>query len=127
MANESIFAFGNSLRTFETALTLRAQRAELIGANIANADTPGYKARDIDFSAVMAKGAEHGPRSGAHSGTDVAIGYRVPTQSSLDENTVETHVEQSAFTDNAIRYQATLQLLNGRLRHLTTAVTGQSR
>jgi flagellar basal-body rod protein FlgB len=132
------------------ALTLEAQRTELLAANMANADTPNYKARDIDFRAALA--AAGGPgnsadpgRSGATlaisttnaahlgaqriDGTDATLGgslkYRVPMAPSLDGNTVDTQLEQAAFAENAVRYQATLTFLNARLKQLMTAITGQ--
>jgi len=116
------------------ALALRAQRTELLSANIANTDTPGYKARDIDFSAAMASAM--GKQTGlartqqGHMGEVGGAGgmepqYRVPTQPSLDGNTVESQRELAAFMDNAIRYQASLELLNGRINGLRTAIRGQ--
>ena len=126
----------DSFGVFERALELRALRAEVLGNNIANADTPGYKARDLDFAEAMrgrAPGAaarrlgttQPGHHPGGGRWSAVELGFRVPLQPSLDQNTVETHIEQAAFTDNAVRYQATLTLLNGRIRHLMTAITGQ--
>ena len=116
-------------------LALRAQRTELLSANIANADTPGYKARDIDFAAAMRNATEaqeglrrtharHLPAGGGmQGGPDVM--YRVPSQPSMDGNTVETHREHAAFMDNAVRYQASLNLLDGRIAGLRTAIRGQ--
>jgi flagellar basal-body rod protein FlgB len=135
------------------ALTLEAQRTELLAANMANADTPNYKARDIDFKAALAaaagsdgaagnsSGSSTGgalamsSTNGAHLGasgvdaTDAAIAanlkYRVPMAPSLDGNTVDTQLEQAAFAENAVRYQATLTFLNARLKELMTAIVGQ--
>jgi len=116
-------------------LELRARRMELLSANIANADTPGFKARDIDFAAAMeAAGGEQRALAQTHerhigSGAAGGIGseplYRVPSQPSLDGNTVETQREHAAFMDNAIRYQASLQFLDGRISSLRTAIRGQ--
>lgn len=117
-------------------LALRAQRTELLTANIANADTPGFKARDIDFAAAMraAQGGQQGllrtheRHLGSAAGAGDAAGellYRVPSQPSLDGNTVETQREHAAFMDNAIRYQASLQFLDGRISSLRTAIRGQ--
>jgi flagellar basal-body rod protein FlgB len=108
---------------------------ELLSANIANADTPGFKARDIDFAAAM-EAATGQQRALAqtherHIGTGAAAGsgneplYRVPSQPSLDGNTVETQREHAAFMDNAIRYQASLNFLDGRLRGLLLAMRGE--
>lgn len=116
-------------------LALRTQRIELLSANIANSDTPGYKARDIDFSAAMraAEGAQEGLRrtherhldaGGSTSGRAEAL-YRVPTQPSMNGNTVESHREHAAFMDNAMRYQASLNFLDSRIRGLQTAIRGQ--
>jgi flagellar basal-body rod protein FlgB len=96
------------------ALALESRRTELLAANIANADTPNYKARDLDFKASLASAAG-----------DAAPLYRVPTAPSLDGNTVDEQLEQAAFAENSVRYQATLTLLSGKLRALMTAITGQ--
>jgi len=132
------------------ALSLEAQRTELLAANMANADTPNYKARDIDFKAALAAaggaasstvvtaGAGSLPLSAASatslggqpaSTADIAAGsnlkYRVPMAPALDGNTVDTQLEQAAFAENAVRYQATLTFLNARFKELMTAITGQ--
>jgi flagellar basal-body rod protein FlgB len=123
------------------ALPLEAQRTELLAANMANADTPNYKARDIDFKAALAAAGSTGSAlavstsNGAHLGasgvdaTDAAIGanlkYRVPMAPALDGNTVDTQLEQAAFAENSVRYQATLTFLNARLKELMTAIVGQ--
>lgn len=119
------------------ALRVRATRAELIANNLANADTPDFKARDVDFRAALSATASAGGVSlattrgnhlGAAGGTrggDAAPQYRVPLAPSLDGNTVDVQVEQAAFAENAVRYQATLTFLSSRLRGLMTAITGQ--
>ncbi len=118
---------------------LRSQRAEVLAANLANADTPGYKARDIDFSQVLAteqgrrglppvqlKRSSAGHLKSLESGAGgFPLRYRNPMQPSLDGNTVETQVEQAAFTDNALRYQASLRFVEGRARTLLTAIRGE--
>ena len=101
-----------------TALQLRAQRMDVLASNIANAATPNYKARDIDFSKALSM-AEQG-RS-----TESAISFRVPLQPSLDGNTVEMATEQLAFSENAVGYSATLQFINGRVNTLTRALKGE--
>jgi flagellar basal-body rod protein FlgB len=116
-------------------LALRAQRMELLSANLANADTPGFKARDIDFAAAMraAQGSQGGltRTHERHMGNDGGAGdnaeplYRMPSQPSLDGNTVETQREHAAFMDNAVRYQASLRFLDGRISSLRTAIRGQ--
>jgi flagellar basal-body rod protein FlgB len=137
------------------ALQLEAKRNELLAANLANVDTPNYKARDIDFKAALsAAGADSngastsssssastlrttgsagttaaqgaGAQSTAGSGDidSSAVKYRVPMASSLDGNTVDEQLEQSAFAENSVRYQASLQFISGALRDLMTAITG---
>ena len=103
------------------ALELRSQRMGLITANIANAATPGYKARDIDFSAALKARSEGMGRDAAIS---KATQYRVPVMPSLDGNTVEMATEQTAFTENAVAYQATLGFIRGRVDTLTRALKG---
>lgn len=127
------------------ALRIRSQRAELIAKNLANADTPQFKARDIDFRAALAasghSGADGGlalsttsghhiggpsaQAPGAAAGVNSALRYRQPLAPSLDGNTVDVQVEQAAFAENAVHYQATLTFINSRLRGLMTAITGQ--
>jgi flagellar basal-body rod protein FlgB len=97
------------------ALKLSAQRSEVLAANMANADTPNYKARDVDFKTALAASA-----NGSTGGL-----YRVPLAPSLDGNTVDVHVEQANFAQNAIRYQSSLAFLSGKFRSLVTAITGQ--
>ena len=104
------------------ALNLRSSRAELIARNIANADTPGFKARDIDFERELQRSAQ-GQNAGRT--VDPQLLYRTPLGTSLDGNTVELQMEQSAFAENAVRYQSTLTFLNSKLRGLMTAITGQ--
>jgi flagellar basal-body rod protein FlgB len=122
----------------EQALLLRSERAGVLAMNLANADTPNYKARDIDFRAELARLAGGGAeglrttRSGhIGGGTESAIPgraehlYRMPVQPSLDGNTVDTQVEQAAFLKNALGYQASLRFLSGRVSGLLLAIKGQ--
>jgi len=116
------------------ALSIRARRAEVLANNLANADTPGFKARDIDFAAAL-KAATSAPASPPAApntnGTPPAdplapfIKYRLPSQPSLDGNTVEVDSERAAFMDNAVRYQASLTFLNSRIKSLMQALTGE--
>ena len=122
------------------ALELRSQRMGLITSNIANAATPGYKARDIDFRQAMARAAGEQTTGGVHLSTTQAghiggaasadattspdLKYRTPLAPALDGNTVDTQLEQSAFAENAVRYQATLTFLNNKFRGLLTAIMG---
>ncbi|MGD9843165.1 MAG: flagellar basal body rod protein FlgB [Steroidobacteraceae bacterium] len=122
------------------ALKLSAQRSELLAANMANADTPNYKARDIDFkTALVTTGANLGLQlrqttagNSKHialekmgGGAEAKTMYREPLAPSLDGNTVDSQVEQANFAQNAIHYQASLSFVNGKFRSLMTAITGQ--
>jgi len=118
----------------EEALRLRARRSEVLAANLANADTPGYKARDFDFAAMLRKEMQPPVRLAAtHSGhmkldqgtvASTQMAYRVPQQASLDGNTVEVEREQTEFSANAMRYQASLRFLDGRIKSLMLAIKG---
>jgi flagellar basal-body rod protein FlgB len=122
------------------ALPLRSKRTEVLAANLANADTPNYRARDIDFkSALAAAGGQKSAggvylatTSAGHIGPATANGtatpelkYRTPFAPSLDGNTVDAQLEQAAFAENTVRYQATLNFLSAKFRSLMTAITGQ--
>jgi flagellar basal-body rod protein FlgB len=121
----------------ELALRLRGERAGVLAANLANADTPGYKARDLDFATLLAaQGQEQSSlpmavTQGAHlGGADAGGGagellYRIPFQPSRDGNTVESQVEFAAFGANAVRYQASLMFINRRIAGIESALTGQ--
>jgi len=123
-----------SLQHNEQALKLRALRNQVLAANIANADTPNFKARDIDFKAALSAAKGDGVslrttndqhfRSLNTATTGAEVLYRVPMQSSLDGNTVETDVEQAAFAENALQYRATLQFLDGQIRSIKYALKG---
>ncbi|MGH8253983.1 MAG: flagellar basal body rod protein FlgB [Steroidobacteraceae bacterium] len=134
----------NFLGVHAQALTLESRRTQLLAANIANVDTPNYKARDLDFKAALADAFSAGAAgpsgqaalplratNGAHqqgnvgAANDPAVLYRVPMAPALDGNTVDEQLEQAAFAENSVRYQATLTLLGGKLRSLMTAITGQ--
>ncbi len=118
------------------ALSLRAERAEVLATNLANSDTPGYKARDLDFNAALhqALGGQetvvlrttHPVHLGASGfARETVLRYRMPNQPSLDGNTVDARREHAEFLDNAIRYQVSLTFLSGRLRSLLTAIRGE--
>jgi flagellar basal-body rod protein FlgB len=130
------------LGVHSAALKLREQRTELLARNMANADTPGYKAQDLDFRAALAAATEParpsvlaatqaghigaGAGSAASAGsTEAFLKFRTPLAPSLDGNTVDAQLEQAAFADNAVRYQATLSFLSSKFRSLMTAITGQ--
>ena len=105
------------------ALELRSQRLGLIASNIANAATPGFKARDIDFAAAL-RNAEQAGGNSAGAAEQAAL-YRQPLQPSLDGNTVELSTEQTLFAENAVQYQTTLSFLNGRIDTLKRALRGE--
>jgi flagellar basal-body rod protein FlgB len=128
--------FDNVFGIHEQALLLHGQRIGVLANNLANADTPNYKARDIDFSAVLSASNENAPlplavTDGAHMiplDGELPTGelkYRNPYQASLDGNTVEMPVEQAAFSENNVRYQASLQFINNRIAELQFAIAGQ--
>lgn len=117
-------------------MNLRSQRMELIAANLANADTPGFKARDIDFEAQMAAVRDgmgslrrtndrHMHSDGSIDGGGASVQYRIPVQPSLDGNTVETQREHALFMDNAVRYQASVTLLDGRIKSALRTLRGE--
>lgn len=106
------------------ALTLRSQRMGVIASNIANAATPGYKARDIDFNAALDARLEQG-RRGAATNAEGAMVWRRPTMPSLDGNTVELNREQVAFAENAVAYSATLSFVQGKVNTITRALKGE--
>ncbi len=118
------------------ALVLRSQRSSILAANIANVDTPNYKARDIDFKAVISTQIESPQFSVSRTNdnhlampanitTTAALKYRTPQQASLDGNTVESQIEQSQFANNAIRYQASLTFLSGKTNSMLKALKGE--
>jgi flagellar basal-body rod protein FlgB len=115
MAEDSLFGVHGA------ALAVRSQRMGILASNIANASTPGFKARDIDFHAALAA-SESGS---VDSAIDNATLYRVPLQPSQDGNTVELATEQTAFAENAVAYQTTLSFLNGRINQVTRALRGE--
>lgn len=106
------------------ALTLRSQRMGVIASNIANAATPGYKARDIDFNAALDARLESA-RGSASVSPEAAMVWRRPTMPSLDGNTVELNREQVAFAENAVAYSATLSFVQGKVNTITRALKGE--
>jgi len=114
------------------ALKLRAQRQQVLAANIANADTPGYKAVDFDFSRALTDATRsRAPGSMASAAGALSLGSRSPQlearegAAAADGNTVNMDTERAQFLDNAIRYEATLKFINGRIRTLLSAIQGQ--
>jgi flagellar basal-body rod protein FlgB len=128
------------------ALLLRSERSRVIASNIANADTPHYKARDFNFQQALSQatgvqvGAPSATAAGAaqpvrtHGAHLQAAGvnpnaptllYRTPTQNALDANSVDMDAERANFAENSVRYEAGLRFLNGQIRTLITAINGQ--
>ena len=122
-----------SLDFHAQALSLRAERQRIIASNIANADTPGYQARDFDFATALrdATGSTSRPGGGIGSGIASGVGnsvmsagaraqptlrYAVPSQTNLDSNSVDMDRERAAFADNSVKYESTLRFINGSVR-----------
>lgn len=123
------------------ALVLRAERQRLIASNIANADTPGYVGRDMDFAATLREAVASGGQAGGpkvvattqpgHIGNTaggrapVELKYTQNAQANLDGNAVDMDRERASFADNSVRYEATLRFINGSVRTMLSAITGQ--
>ena len=122
------------------ALAVQRKRMDVLAGNIANSDTPNFKARDVDFAATLQQALGGSPQDGAlamaasSSGTTIATAagdsipglvWRVPTQNSVDGNTVDAQIEQAKFADAALHYQASLNFVDGRVKSMLTAITGQ--
>jgi flagellar basal-body rod protein FlgB len=127
--------FDNVFGIHEQALLLHEQRIGVLASNMANADTPNYKARDIDFSEVLGRtdGGSLSMRATQAAHITIPEGelpagdlkYRNPYQASLDGNTVEMPLEQAAFAENNVRYQASLRFINSAIAEMQLAITGQ--
>lgn len=129
----------NALDFHASALLLRSERSRVLASNLANADTPNYQARDFDFKQALAQAtglqavAAATPVVRTHAahlkpvngGEPAHLLYRQPMQSSLDGNTVDADLERANFADNTVRYEASLRFLNGQIRSLTMAISGQ--
>jgi flagellar basal-body rod protein FlgB len=121
------------------ALLLRAERQRLIASNIANADTPGYQAREMDFAQALREATAGVAPAGtvvrtapghiaptASSGGERHLRWAAASQTSLDGNTVDMDRERASFADNAVKYEATLRFINGSVRTMLDAIKGQS-
>jgi flagellar basal-body rod protein FlgB len=120
-------------RFSQNALNVHAYRQQLIASNIANADTPGYKARDIDFAAALksaeasqAKPASQALRAGGPDATPLGaeLLYRSAVQRSIDGNTVDMDVERAQFAENSVRYEAQLMFITGQAKAMLAAIQG---
>ena len=118
---------------YSKALGIRNQRNEILASNIANAATPNYKARDVDFETELARSLDSGPIASTNSrhigvaskNLPGKIQYRQSLNPSLDGNTVELAVEQMEFAENSTRYQTTLNFINSKLSGLCSAIRGE--
>jgi len=129
-------SFDKAFGVHEAALNLKAERAEVIANNLANADTPKFKARDIDFQKAlqMASSKRQSGLTRTNSrhidsrlGTEIpGLSYRIPLQPDTgDGNTVEAQIEQTKFAQNAMQYQTSFTFLNGRIKGLLSAIRGE--
>ena len=124
--------FDDALGTHAQALVMRSKRAQVLAANLVNADTPNYLARDLDFPGALAQAGGSMPLSVTHaahiqggSGSGAELLYRVPTQPAVDGNTVDPHQEKAQFMQNALRYEASLEFLDARIKGLMAAIRGE--
>lgn len=128
----------NMLQFHRTALSMRAGRQELLASNIANADTPNYKAKDINFASALQEAMGGNTASlpmtqtaplhlGRPSGENVMgapVLYRIPNQPSADGNTVDMDIERAQFTDNAMRYEAGVRFVSEEIKNVLIALQG---
>ena len=129
--------FDNALGVAPRALELLGQRTAVLANNIANADTPNYKARELPFRAMLDDAIGGAANPGALTVTqpdhiettpaqtlDGALQYRVPLLPAIDGNTVDVHIEQAAYAENALQFQASLRFLDNRFKGLISAIRG---
>ena len=124
---------GDYLNLHATALKVRSKRNKVLASNIANAATPNFKARDINFQALINKAEGNGPMRATDArhfkvsmeASSQRMQYRTPVNPSRDGNTVEMNVEQMEFSENVIRYQTTLTFLNNKISGLMSAIRGE--
>ncbi|MEM7209399.1 MAG: flagellar basal body rod protein FlgB [Pseudomonadota bacterium] len=126
-----------ALGIHENALRMRDYRSNILASNIANADTPGFKAKDVDFKRVLIREVQptgvdpvrvrstHSRHIANNAPLDAATQYRTPLQASLDGNTVDAHAEHTRFAENTVHYQASLQFLGGKFKRLISAIKGE--
>lgn len=129
----------DTLAFHEAALNLRAQRQQVLASNIANADTPNYKARDFDFTKALQNALasnsteplqmtrtspDHLPGNEKTTIAGVPLLYRTVQQGSVDNNTVDMDAERNQFADNALRYEASITMISAQIKNLLAAVQG---
>ena len=132
-------SFASALGIHDKALSFRAQRAEVLANNMANADTPGFKARDLDFASALAEqsskaqggefqlkrnNSRHIEADGFPVGDSSQL-YRTPAAPSLDQNTVDLQLEQASYAENSVQFQASFALLNIKFKGLIGAIRGE--
>lgn len=139
-------ALDAAFRFNETALKIGGQRQQVIASNMANADTPGFKASDVNFADALARATgetgskplaaavslsttraghiDNGGGAGAVVLSTADLGNRNATQPSIDGNTVDMDAERAAFADNTVRYEASFSFLNHQIKSLMSAITG---
>ncbi len=134
--NSMSISFESALGIHESALRVRGQRASVLASNLANIDTPNYKARDLDFKQMLNQKTSESPYFGAQTtnerhiadtaifGEDADVLYRTPQQPSIDGNTVEDQIEHAEYMKNALAFQASFQFLNSKFQGLRTAIRG---
>jgi flagellar basal-body rod protein FlgB len=129
----SALGFKNSLGIYPQALQLRAARAEVLANNLANSDTPNFKARDFNFQAMLDTESQRSLKMNvtdtSHQrgtvNTDTDLLFRNPYQPSIDGNTVDSQMEQSFYTENALRYNSSFEFLNSSFKGLKNALSSQ--
>ena len=128
------FSIDSYFGVHDQALVYRSKRAEVLASNLANADTPGYKARDFDFKSILNQ-ISGSPEQlqqthSKHIGLDttpatISLAYRIPSSSSLDGNTVDTQGEQARYAQNAVDYQTSVRFLTGKVSSYLSALRGE--
>lgn len=132
----AVISFKNALGIHPDALAARSKRSEILANNIANADTPNFKARDLDFKGIMRGEYEKRDRMSldrTHANhipadamtTESALKYRMPTQPAVDGNTVETDIEQAQYARNALEFQSSFTFLNSKFKGLSKALRSE--
>ena len=127
--------FDKGFELHAQGMQLRAQRAEVIASNIANADTPGYKAKGMDFHKAMQQASQHQQQMGmsktnakhfdVRSEINNNVSFRTPDQPDTgDGNTVDVQVERNLYLENSMEYQAGVQFLNGKIKALKNVISG---
>lgn len=128
--------FKNALGIHPDALNVRSKRSEILANNLANSDTPGFKARDLDFKGILKGEYENRQRMELNRTSqrhipaegiimDSSLKFRIPHQPSIDGNTVETNIEQAEFAKNAMDFQSSFAFLDSRFKGLVKAMKEQ--